>query len=192
IGQALDAYIDQLATLASESAVVAAASDGTPAAVSLLIELAETEPAITSLGYTNRTGLIVAATNSVSADSSASGLWDQAWARSVGIGPVSPTEGGATNAGAGLPVAVRIDDVLGVPVGVLTATIDVEFIQAITDFRLEAGVSVTVLSTDGILLAETDSDHSNQRIGIADLDPDALSNGIRQAQETVEGSLVNT
>ncbi|MCP5034456.1 MAG: hypothetical protein GY939_21865, partial [Actinomycetia bacterium] len=47
IGQALDAYIDQLATLASESAVVAAASDGTPAAVSLLIELAETEPAIT-------------------------------------------------------------------------------------------------------------------------------------------------
>jgi signal transduction histidine kinase len=74
---------------------------------------------------------------------------------------------------------------------VLVASVDVELIQAIADYRQEAGVSIAVLTAEGVLLAETDSDHDEQRIGRSDLDAADLPDGLREALAEEEGTLVD-
>ena len=90
--------------------------------------------------------------------------WQRAWSAGFALGPVHYQEDTGSWA---IEVSMRVDDpATDTPAGVLRATFGIAPIQAIADRwpgRGE-GMRVTVVDGEGLLLAETDSRHSDVRI----------------------------
>lgn len=115
--------------------------------------------------FTDRNGYNVA-TTSASSDfvQSDENWWQRAWSDGFMLSQVLYDESLGSWS---VDVSVRIDDpVTDSPVGVMQAALSITLIQAITDRYpgREDGERVTVVDSEGLLLAETSSDHSGARI----------------------------
>lgn len=110
--------------------------------------------------------------------------WDQAWQTGSHVGQVETHDQG----GDVVPVAVRIDNDRGAPVGVIRASLDVGFVRSVADNRTVDGIDITVITDDRRLLAETASGHDPARFGINSLPFDQLSSGITEALVAGTGS----
>ena len=115
--------------------------------------------------FTDRNGYNVVVTN-VSSDfvQSDEGWWQRAWSDGFAISTVQYDESMGAWA---IDISVRIDDpATENPVGVMQAALSVALLQEITDQYTEQGgrERVTVVNSEGLLLAETSSEHSSARI----------------------------
>ena len=115
--------------------------------------------------FTDRNGYNVVVTN-VNSDfvQSDEGWWQRAWSDGVALSTVKYDE----SMGAWvIDISVRIDDpATENPVGVMQAALSIALIQEIADQYSErgAGERITVVNSDGLLLAETSSQHTSARI----------------------------
>ena len=115
--------------------------------------------------FTDRNGYNVVVTN-VSSDfvQSDEGWWQRTWSDGFTLSPVQYDEGmGAWS----IDISVRIDDpATDKPVGVMQAALSIAPLQEITDRYVEneREERVTVVNSEGLLLAETSSGHSGARI----------------------------
>ena len=115
--------------------------------------------------FTDRNGYNVV-TTSISSDfvQSDENWWQRAWSDGFTLSQVLYDESLGSWS---VDISVRIDDpATDNPVGVMQAALSITLIQAITDRYpgREDGERVTVVDSEGLLLAETSSDHSGARI----------------------------
>ena len=116
--------------------------------------------------FTDRNGYNVV-TTSVSSDfvHSDENWWQRAWSDGFTLSQVLYDESLGSWS---VDISVRIDDpATDTPVGVMQAALSITLIQAITDRYPEhedGEQRVTVVDSEGLLLAETSSDHSGARI----------------------------
>lgn len=94
--------------------------------------------------------------------------WD-AWNNGLFVGPIVFDDSAEVTS---IEVAARIDDRSGRALGVIKAVIDASALQAFADAARDnageaSGVEVRVLNGDGVLLAETATDHDPRRVGTA-------------------------
>jgi len=180
--------LNRLASLATEATIVAGASQGAPIGAPALAEGQRNAPTLTAVAYTDRNGRVVADTGSgTGRELGDTALWQLAWTNGAGVGPVVAN---SENVAPVIPIAVRIDDAQGVPVGVLISSLDSAEVRAVADYRIESGVDITVLTTDGLLLAETESGHAAERIGNPGLSDASLSPGVQRALDTIDGAVI--
>ncbi len=115
--------------------------------------------------FTDRNGYNIVVTN-VSSDfvQSDEGWWQRAWSDGFAVSTVQYDESmGAWT----IDISVRIDDpATENPVGVMQAALSIALLQEITDQygAQSTGERITVVNSDGLLLAETSSEHSGARI----------------------------
>ena len=115
--------------------------------------------------FTDRNGYNVVVTN-VSSDfvQSDEGWWQRAWNDGFALSAVQYDESmGAWE----IDISVRIDDpATENPVGVMQAALSIALLQEIADQYLGQGEGerITVVDSEGLLLAETSSGHSSSRI----------------------------
>ena len=129
--------------------------------------------------FTDRNGYNVVVTN-VSSDfvQSDEGWWQRAWSDGFAVSTVQYDESMGTWA---IDISVRIDDpATENPVGVMQAALSIALLQEITDQYREqgAGERITVVDSEGLLLAETSSEHSsarimNEKVNVRDAETDA-------------------
>lgn len=115
--------------------------------------------------FTDRNGYNVVVTN-VSSDfvQSDEDWWQRAWSDGFALSTVLYDESMGTWA---IDISVRIDDpATENPVGVMQAALNIALIQDITDRYVGQGEGerITVVDSQGLLLAETSSEHSSARI----------------------------
>lgn len=115
--------------------------------------------------FNDRNGLdIVVAQERPSMVSLYEAWWQRAWSDGAAIGDVTYAEAEDRWT---IDISVRIDEpATGMPVGVLQAGLNIASIQNLTDRFKERGYAeqVTVAGPDGLLIAETASEHSSARI----------------------------
>lgn len=135
-----------------------------------LIAEIEQRPAFAEVFFTDGNGFNVAATNPTSdfvqRDED---WWQDAWNNGLFVGPIVFDDSAEVTS---IEVAARIDDRSGRAIGVLKAVIDASALQAFADAARDnpgeaSGVEVRVLNGDGVLLAETATDHDPRRVGTA-------------------------
>ena len=113
--------------------------------------------------FTDRNGYNVVVTN-VSSDfvQSDEDWWQRAWSDGVALSTVKYDESMSAWA---VDISVRIDDpATENPVGVMQAAMSIALLQAIADQYEGPGQRITVVDSNGLLLAETSSEHSGARI----------------------------
>ncbi len=150
------------------------------------------QPVFSELFFTERNGLNVAtsgrAPDFVQSDEQ---WWNAAWQDGLYLSDVEVDE--ATNT-YGVTIASRIDGGQATgPLGVFRATVDLVALQRVaTRAAAESGTEVTILTGDGVLLAETRSNHDASRIANANLemDGDQAVNASAALASRVPGSLV--
>ena len=133
--------------------------------------------------FTDRNGYNVVATN-VSSDfvQSDENWWQRTWSDGFALSGVKYDEGMGSWA---VDISVRIDDPASDnPVGVMQAALSITLIQTITDRYpgRHHGERVTVVNSEGLLLAETSSGHSGARIMNANVN---IRNGGADARKAV-------
>lgn len=144
--------------------------------------IAKRQSVFRQLLFTERNGFTVGSTSKPEQFSNrATTWWSRAWEDGFYIGPVEQLG----ERGAGLTVAARIGEQGGDErAGVLKAIINLRVLRRTADrIAQDSGSEVTLLTSDGLLLAETGSEHSASRI----LDPDIELDQERAA--TVERAL---
>ena len=128
---------------------------------------------------TDRNGYNVVVTN-VSSDfvQSDEDWWQRAWSDGFAISRVKYDE----NIGAWeIDISVRIDDpATENPVGVIQAAMTISLLQDIADQYLGRDQRITIVNSEGLLLAETSSEHSsarimNEKVNVRDRESDARS-----------------
>lgn len=129
--------------------------------------------------FTDRNGYNVVVTN-VSSDfvQSDEGWWQRAWNDGLALSTVQYDDSMGAWA---IDISVRIDDpATENPVGVMQAALSIALLQDITNQYIEqnAGQRITVVDSQGLLLAETSSGHSgarimNEKVNVRDEDADA-------------------
>ncbi|MBW3605967.1 MAG: hypothetical protein KY460_13900 [Actinobacteria bacterium] len=129
------------------------------------------QPMISELFFTERNGLTVATSGRTSdfvqRDET---WWNRAWDDGLFLGAVELDE---SSESVGLTVAVRIDSSSGDPLGVLKAVVDIGLLQQIaTRTADDTDTDVTLLTSDGRLLAETRTNHAPSRIATPDVELD--------------------
>jgi methyl-accepting chemotaxis protein PixJ len=90
--------------------------------------------------------------------------WKTAWENGISVGEVEFDDSAGIWS---VDISVRIDDPrTGRSLGVMKAVLGVSLIQQVADAGLEGieGGSVTVINADGLLLAETNTQHARNRI----------------------------
>lgn len=113
--------------------------------------------------------------------------WREVWDYGRWIGsPAATAEGG----GPLLAMAFRIDDERGEPVGVLRVAVDLAVVRSVADGLATDGLSISVATGDGALIAETATGHDPARIGRTGLGPVATVPGLAAALPGGVGSLV--
>lgn len=127
------------------------------------------QPMISELFFTERNGLTVATSGRTSdfvqRDET---WWNRAWDDGLYLGAVELDESSET---VGLTVAVRIDSSSGDPLGVLKGVVDIGPLQQIATRKGDdTGTDVTLLASDGRLLAETRTNHAPSRIATPDVE----------------------
>ena len=113
--------------------------------------------------FTDRNGYNVVVTN-VSSDfvQSDEDWWQRAWSDGVALSTVKFDESMGAWA---VDISVRIDDpATENPVGVMQAAMSIAMLQAIADQFRGPSQRITVVDSNGLLLAETSSAHSSARI----------------------------
>ena len=115
--------------------------------------------------FTDRNGYNVVVTN-VSSDfvQSDEGWWQRAWSDGFALSTVQYDESMGAWA---IDISMRIDDpATENPVGVMQAALSIALLQEITDRYVGQGDGerITVVDSEGLLLAETSSEHSSARI----------------------------
>ena len=115
--------------------------------------------------FTDRNGFNVVVTN-VSSDfvQSDEGWWQRAWNDGFALSSVQYDESMAAWA---IDISVRIDDhATEHPVGVMQAALSIALLQEIADRYMGQGDGerISVVDSQGLLLAETSSEHSSARI----------------------------
>lgn len=136
-----------------------------PAADRFLKYQVSRSPHFGEIFFTDAHGYNVALTNKTS-DFIQSGeaWWDNAWQNGIDIGAVEYDDSAGIWS---MALAVRIDDPdTGTKVGVMKCVLGVSQIQEAADRAAEdvSGGQVVVMDPDGLLLAETESDHDLDRI----------------------------
>lgn len=132
--------------------------------------------------FTDRNGFNVVVTNAnsdfVQSDES---WWQRTWSDGFSIGAVQYDD--SMDAWA-IDISVRIDDpATEDPVGVMQATLSIALIQQIANQYSGRGYGerVTVVDDDGLLVAETSSQHSATRIMNEKARGEALEDSVRRA-----------
>ena len=136
-----------------------------PAANRFLIQQIRRSSHFGEVFFTDKNGFNTALTNPTSdfvqRDEN---WWKTAWENGISVGEVEYDDSAAIWS---IDISVRIDDpASGRSLGVMKAVLGVSLIQEVADngARDIPGGSVTVLSSGGLLLAETSSKHDNKRI----------------------------
>ncbi|MEZ5410733.1 MAG: hypothetical protein R2761_22085 [Acidimicrobiales bacterium] len=113
--------------------------------------------------------------------------WREVWDYGRWIGaPVAAPEGG----GPLLPMAFRIEDDRGEPVGVLRVAVDLAVARSVADGLATDGLALSVATGDGTLIAETATGHDAGRIGQPGLSPVATVPGLAAAVPGGAGSWI--
>ncbi len=118
---------------------------------------------------------------------------DEPWWREVRdygrwIGsPTTPAEGG----GPLVPMAFRIEGDQGQTIGVLRVAVDLAVVRAVADGLATNGLTLSVATGDGTLIAETATGHDPGRIGRPGLGPVITVPGLATALPGGAGSMVN-
>ena len=140
--------------------------DGTGSAARYLIDQISDQPYFAEAFFTDSNGYNVAATNQTSDFvQSDEEWWQQAWQDGLYIGSFEYDESAQVFS---FDMATRIVGPGNQPVGVLKTVVDISTLQTFADESASSGsadVEVRVLTTDGMLLAETASNHDPLRIG---------------------------
>jgi len=136
-----------------------------PRANNYLIKQIERSEHFGEAFFTDNNGFNVALTNPTSdfvqRDEN---WWKAAWENGVSVGEVEYDDSAGIWS---VDISVRIDDPRsGRSIGVMKTVLGVSLIQQVADTGVRGidGASVTVINGDGMLLAETDSKHAQDRI----------------------------
>ena len=154
-----------------------------PEADAYLLQRVDTSPHFAEIFFTDRSGFNVALTNPTSDFvQSDEDWWQAAWSEHLAVGQVEYDK----SAGAwSIDILVRIDEPgTGQPVGVMKAVLGVSQIQAIADEVASSlqGGRVTVAEKSGVIIAETESGHSPDRI--MDVGVNVLEGSIGESART--------
>ena len=136
-----------------------------PDADTYLLQRVEASPHFAEIFFTDRSGFNVALTNPTSDFvQSDEDWWQTAWSEHLAVGQVEYDKSAAAWS---IDILVRIDEPdTGQPVGVMKAVLGISQVQAIADDvarSLQEG-RVVVAARSGILVAETESGHSPDRV----------------------------
>jgi len=172
------AEVDRLATLPIEQVENEMGADhlldSTGISSQYLLRQIADRPYFAEVFFTDSNGFNVATTNPTSdfvqRDED---WWQTAWDQGAFLGEVEFDESAEV---VSFEVALRIDNTLGNPVGVIKSVVNVTALQQFADdfASSSAGdVEVRVMTGAGMLLAETETDHDPRRIGtVAELQGD--------------------
>jgi signal transduction histidine kinase len=160
-----------------------------PTAERFLITELEYTPEFGEVFFTDANGYNAALTNLTSDFvQSDEDWWQDAWVNGISVSDVEFDESSNTFS---VDVSVRIDDgATDERLGVMKASLSVAFVQSIATARSIGSVEYTVALTDGLLIAETETFHNNDRM-MVELPEEQLSEGlIRAIDQGGAGSLV--
>lgn len=136
-----------------------------PEANAFLHRQVTSSPYFAEIFYTDRNGFNVALTNPTSDFiQSDEGWWQRAWSRGISLGEVEYDDSAGVWS---IEISVRIDDPENnSPVGVMKSVLAIEAIQKIADWAVERipGGRVQIATENGLLIAETSSNHARERI----------------------------
>ena len=162
----LDAGFDDLSIEQIEDRFPIAKSLGAfPDADAYLRAQISASPDFAEAFFTDQQGYNVALTNPTSDFvQSDEDWWLRAWRHKIAVGKVEFDESAGVWS---VDIAIRIDDSVDqTPLGVLKSVLSIKRVQQIADRNAEslAGARVVVTTGDGLLIAETTSNHARERI----------------------------
>ena len=160
-----------------------------PAAERYLVNEIEILPEFGEVFFTDANGFNAGLTNLTSDFvQSDEDWWQDAWANGISVSDVEFDESANIFS---VDISARIDDPsTGRGLGVMKASLSVDFVQSITTARSIGTTEYTVALADGRLIAETSTFHDNDRL-MTELTADQLPAGVRQAlEEGGAGALV--
>ena len=136
-----------------------------PEADAYLLQRVDASPHFAEIFFTDRSGFNIALTNPTSDFvQSDEDWWQAAWSEHLAVGQVEYDKSAAAWS---IDILVRIDEPgTGQPVGVMKAVLGISQVQAIADevaSSLQEG-RVVVTEKSGVLIAETESGHSPDRV----------------------------
>jgi signal transduction histidine kinase len=163
-----------------------------PEAASYLASQIETSGAFAEMFFTDANGYNAAysakTSDFVQSDEE---WWQAAWTKGVDVSPIAYDDSAQTFSS---DIAVRIDSADGKKLGVLKAVLDLGVVQQIAD-GLSEDRSITILNEDGLILAETATEHDAERIMnpdvvyADDVDPE-VARSLEAVQTSGSGSVI--
>ncbi|MEM9890110.1 MAG: ATP-binding protein [Actinomycetota bacterium] len=159
------------ATIAESGATATAITDPT------LATLVDGRPDVVSVRMTDRSGTVVAVSSSdlVGGELGDDPVWRRGWTDGLAIGPLRYDDAALDHR---LPVAMRITDDQGLPTGVLLADLDLGYLRDIADLDASLGLTATIATPDGAVLADTASGHDDAVVGVPTVDPEDRPAGL--------------
>ena len=162
----LDAGLNELSVEQIEDRFPIAKSLGAfPEADAYLRAQISASPDFAEAFFTDQKGFNVALTNPTSDFvQSDENWWLNAWRHKIAVGKVEFDESAGVWS---LDISIRIDDSVDqTPLGVLKSVLSIKRVQQIADRNAKslAGARVVITTGDGLLIAETSSNHARERI----------------------------
>ena len=162
----LDAGLNELSVEQIEDRFPIAKSLGAfPEADAYLRAQISASPDFAEAFFTDQKGFNVALTNPTSDFvQSDEDWWLNAWRHKIAVGQVEFDESAGVWS---LDISIRIDDSVDqTPLGVLKSVLSIKRVQQIADRNAKslAGARVVITTGDGLLIAETSSNHARERI----------------------------
>ena len=162
----LDAGFDDLSIEQIEDRFpIAKSLGGFPDADAYLRAQISASPDFAEAFFTDQKGFNVALTNPTSDFvQSDEDWWLRAWRHKIAVGQVEFDESAGVWS---LDISIRIDDSVDqAPLGVLKSVLSIKRVQQIADRNAGSltGARVVITTGDGLLIAETSSDHARERI----------------------------
>ena len=162
----LDAGLNDLSVEQIEDRFPIAKSLGAfPEADAYLRAQISASPDFAEAFFTDQKGFNVALTNPTSDFvQSDENWWLNAWRHKIAVGKVEFDESAGVWS---LDISIRIDDSVDqTPLGVLKSVLSIKRVQQIADRNAKslAGARVVITTGDGLLIAETSSNHARERI----------------------------
>ena len=162
----LDAGLNDLSVEQIEDRFPIAKSLGAfPEADAYLRAQISASPDFAEAFFTDQKGFNVALTNPTSDFvQSDENWWLNAWRHKIAVGQVEFDESAGVWS---LDISIRIDDLADqTPLGVLKSVLSIKRVQQIADRNAKslAGARVVITTGDGLLIAETSSNHARERI----------------------------
>ncbi len=176
-------HLQRLAADPQLAASIRAAAPATTAAV--LQAAVDARPEFAAVELTDQAGSAVVGAGRADlgagiTSAAAVDLRTQALAEGAAVGALTPDP----DLGPLVPLAVRVDDGTGDPLGVLTAALTTDYIRTTADLRAAGGVAVIVAGPD-LVVAATAVDHDQTLVGVVDPGPETLPAGLALARASV-------